>query len=263
MSTYPARRAWLGAGPVICDHVAMRRPSRSLAVALLSTAALLLTTAGCGGGDDTLEHAKDYAKGDGSDIAKDARKAMSGLTTMHVAGTIKQGSDTIALDLSVSRSGSCTGTIGVGDGSIELRSVGGRAWYKADLGFWKAEVGAEAQSVAKAVGDRWVVLSGDLGSLRSFCRIDSLTGQMLDPKASVQSEGAAMVGSTPTARLSLTESGVDSVAYVQAAEPHRVLRITRGSSDKAGQVDFSAFDAKFDVQAPAAKDVFNPASVSK
>lgn len=241
----------------------MLRQSRALVVGLLTAAGLLLTAAGCGGSDDTIEHAKDYAKSDGADIAKDARKAMSGLTTMHVAGTIKQGSDTIALDLSVSRSGSCTGTIGVGDGSIELRSVGGKAWYKADLGFWKAEVGAEAASVAKAVGDRWVVLSGDLASLRSFCRIDSLTDQMLDTKASVRSEGAAMVGTTPTVRLSLTQGSLASAAYVQAAEPHYILRITRGTGDKAGQVDFSAFDDKFDVEAPAPKDVFDPATVSK
>ena len=245
----------------------MLRVSRTLAGSLV--VGLLLIASGCGGGGDTIEQARDYAKKDGADIAKEARSAMSGLQTMHVAGTIVQGGDTIALDLSVSKSGACTGTIGVGDGSIELRSTGGQAWYKADLAFWKAEVGSEAEKVAKAVGDRWVVLSGDLASLRSFCRIDSLTGQMLDAKASIQSQGAAMVGSTPTARISVTQPGVESAAYVKASDPHYVLRIVRGAAgksgkadDKAGQVDFTGFDQKFTVVAPDPQDVFNPANAS-
>ncbi|MEX0426045.1 hypothetical protein AB3X52_00315 [Nocardioides sp. DS6] len=250
----------------------MLRVSRTLAGCLVVTG-LLLATSGCGGDDDSIGHAKDYAKTDGADIAKDARAAMGRLRTMHVAGTITQGGETIALDLSVSQDGSCAGTIGVGDGSIELRSAGGRAWYKADLAFWKAEVGSEAAEVAKAVGDRWVVLSGDLASLRSFCRIDSLTSQMLGAKASYESQGAAMVGTTPTARISIEQSStgqnstgqsdLHSTAYVKASDPHYVLRIVRGTGKAAGQVDFSAFDQKFTVEVPATKDIFNPETAGK
>jgi len=236
---------------------------RTLIGTLAGVVGLALAVSGCGAGDDTIAHAKDYAKSDGSQIAADARTAMAGLKTMHVAGTIRQGNQSIALDLSVSRDGSCLGTIGVGKGSIQLRSVGGKAWYKADLGFWKAEVGAEAQSVAKAIGGRWVVLSGDLASLRSFCRIDSLTSQMLSPKASIDTQGAAMVGATPTVRIAISGAGVPTAAYVKASDPHYVLRIVRGSGDKAGQVDFSSFDAAFTVKAPAADDVVDPASIAK
>lgn len=241
----------------------MLRAPRTLLGAVVTVAGLLLVTAGCGGGDDTIGQARDYAKKDGSDIAADARTAMAGLHTMHVAGTYTWDDKSVELDLSVAKDGTCSGTIGVGNGSVELRSVDGQGWYKPDLGFWKAEVGAEAASVAKAVGDRWIVLSGEMTSLRSFCSIDTLAGGMLDRKATVESEGAAMVGTRPTARVLVTRGGVDSVAYVQASDPHYVLRLTAGSGKRKQQVDFSAFDEKFDVEAPKPRDVFDPATAQK
>ncbi|MEP9382126.1 hypothetical protein [Nocardioides sp. KR10-350] len=243
----------------------LRAPARPAVAAGLLVLVLAVTSCSDESQDgDTLEHARDYASQDGAAIAEDARAAMAALTTVHVSGSIRQGENTIALDLSASRSGRCVGTIGIDDGSIELRSVGGRAWYRADDAFWRLELGAKAARISRAVRGRWVVLSGQLAALRSFCRIGSLVGQTLSGKATIRSTGAAMDGATPTALLSVARSGVTSTAYVRAAEPHHLLKVIRGTpAHNTGELDFSDFDARFQVAAPGRRDVFRPRPATK
>lgn len=209
---------------------------------------------GCGGDVGPLSRALDYAKGSGTSIAADARSAMRGLDDMHVAGQVSQGGNTVSVDLAVSGKGECSGTIGVGDGSIELRSVGGRAWYRADAAFWKVEAPDQAAEIAKKVNGRWVPLAGQLASLRTFCSIDAITDQMLNKQASIKTGGAVMVGNTPTVRLLVQQRSTSTSAYVLASKPHYVVRMTRGGD---GELTFSAFDKSFTVKAPDPKDVFD------
>lgn len=228
------------------------------AIRALTAATLAVLLAGCdgGGGNGSLEQARSYATSSGTTIAADARTAMQSLHSMHVSGRIGQDPNAIDLDLSVSRSGDCAGTVGIGGGSLQIRSVGGKAWFKADDAFWQFEAGANAARVSQIVAGRWVVLGGKLQQLRSFCRIDELTGQMLSTKSRVKALGAVMVGTTPTVRLAVTESGVTNTAYVVAAEPHYVVRIQRTGAS-VGQVTFSAFDQQVRVTAPPAAQVFD------
>jgi hypothetical protein len=159
----------------------------------------------------------------------------------------------------VSRSGDCVGTIGVDDGRVQLRSAGGKAWFKADDAFWRIEAGKDAERISGIVGDRWVVLGGQLEQLKSFCRIDQLTGQMLGAGSRVRTLGTAMVGTRPTVRLAVTSARVTNTAYVLASSPHYVLRIQRTatSGSDAGEVTFSAFDEKFSVTPPPPDQVFH------
>lgn len=231
------------------------RPLLALRLPVLTAVVILaLALAGCGGDDGPLTRARDYAKGSGSAIASDARKAMQGLDAMHVAGQVSQGGNTVSVDLSVSGKGECSGTIGVGAGSIELRSVGGRAWYRADAAFWKVEAPDQAAEIARKVNGRWVPLAGELASLRTFCSIDAITEQMLSTQATVHTGGAVMVGSTPTVRLLVDRAGTSTSAYVLSATPHYVVRMTRGTHD---ELTFSDFDKAFTVKAPDPKDVFD------
>lgn len=227
-------------------------------VARLAAAAVLvgvaLVSAGCGSDDGTLSQAQVYAKKSAGTIAADARKAMRGLEFMHVAGQVRHGGTTISVDVSVSGKGECTGTIGLGAGSIELRSTGDRAWYNADAAFWRVEAPRQATQITRKVNGRWVPLAGRLASLRTFCSIDALTRGMLNSAATTSSSGATMVGARPTVRLLVKRGGANTTAYVLASQPHYVLRMTRG---KQGDLTFSDFDEPFSVAAPDPKDVFD------
>lgn len=222
-------------------------------------AGVVVASAGCSDDDGTLSQAQDYAKNSAGTIAADARKAMRDLEFMHVAGQVRQGGTAVSVDLSVSGKGECTGTIGVGAGSIELRSTGGRAWYNADAAFWRVEAPGQAKQIIRKVNGRWVPLAGRLASLRTFCSIDALTRQMLDRSAATTSAGATMVGARPTVRLLVKQGGATTTAYVLASQPHYVLRMTRGAQ---GGLTFSDFNESFSVKAPDRKDVFDLAGLT-
>lgn len=232
-------------------------PTTALVLALTSA------LAGCGDDGGTLSEAREYAREPGNQIAEQARTAMSDIDTVHVEGEVLDPKGTkIVIDLDVSGKGSCLGTVSIGDGEISLRATGGSAWYQGDEEFWKSIAPGESEGkrIAERVGDKWVALEGELASLRAFCSIDSLTGQMAPPEAEAQAVGPAMVQRTPTVQLDVTHGETESRTYVVASEPHRIVKWTQGS---AGELRFSDFDKEFHVEEPAADEVFDLAKLEK
>ncbi|MGH3352075.1 MAG: hypothetical protein ACRDPS_15515 [Nocardioides sp.] len=232
-------------------------PATALIIALTSA------LAGCGDDDGTLSQAREYAREPGNHIAEQARSAMHDIDTVHVEGEVLDPKGTkILIDLDVSAKDTCVGTVGIGDGEISLRSIGGSAWYQGDEAFWKsiAPAKGEGERIAKRVGEKWVALDGELASLRAFCSIDSLTAQMVPPEAEAQAIGPAMADGSPTVRLDVTHGETESRTYVLASEPHRILKWTQGSS---GELRFSDFDKEFHVEEPPADEVFDLAELEE
>jgi hypothetical protein len=234
--------------------------------AVLTTALIVALTsalAGCGEEEGTLSQARDYANEPGNQIAEHARTAMHDLDTVHVEGDVLDSAGTkITVDLDVSADDTCVGKVDIGDGEISLRAIAGTAWYQGDEEFWKAiapEKGA-GERIAKRVGDKWVKLEGELASLRAFCSIDSLTAQMVPPEAEAQTVGPAMAADGPSVRLDVTHGDTESRTYVLASDPHRIVKWTQGSS---GELTFSDFDKEFEVEEPAADEVFDLAELEK
>lgn len=221
----------------------------------------LTGVAGCGDDNGSLSQARDYAKTSGGTIADEARAAMKDLKSVHIDGNVLEPDGTrVLLDLDVSGQSSCKGTIHVGDGKIELRAIGSGAWYRADETFWTSIDAGDGKRIARKVGKRWVKLSGELGTLRTFCSIDSLTAQMLPAQATIKSSGPAMVDAVPTVRMEITRGQDSSRAYVVGAAPHRIAWFTQGQT---GELKFKDFNKSFDVTAPAAGQVFDLKKLEK
>lgn len=221
----------------------------------------LLSAAGCGDGNGSLSQARDYAESPGSTIAKQAREAMAGLKAVHIDGDVLEPDGTrVLLNLDTTHQGSCKGTISVGDGKIDLRAVGSSAWIRADQTFWDSIAPGQGKRFAKKIGTRWVALSGQLSTLRSFCNIDSLTNRLLPESATIKSLGPAMVSAVPTVRLEVTHGEDSGGAFVVAADPHRIARLTQGDT---GQLDFSDFDEEFAVVAPTSGQIFDLKGLEK
>lgn len=227
------------------------------------TVALTSALAGCGDEEGSLSRAREYAKEPGNQIAEDARTAMHDIKTVHVEGDVLDSESTkITVDLDVSAGDACVGKVSIGDGQISLRSIDGSAWYQGDEEFWKSIASAkgEGERIAKRVGEKWVKLEGELASLRAFCSIDSLTAQMVPPEAEAQAIGPAMAAEGPAVRLDVTHGETESRTYVRASEPHRIVKWTQGSS---GELTFSDFDKEFQVEEPAADEVFDLAELEE
>src|SRR6478752_10447937 len=136
-----------------------------LAVASIGMAAALTA---CGGGGD------DFTDQSGQQIADAAKKAMSGLDSVKVSGTVHTGAQDVTIDVQTNDKGDCTGSIGTGGGTAELLGVGGDIWFKPDEAFWKASAGDSADQILSIVGDKWVVVPSSGDSFDQFWDIDDL-----------------------------------------------------------------------------------------
>ena len=142
-----------------------------------------------------------------------------------------------SLDLQLSSSGDCTGTISFATtGTIEILGVGGDRWFKGDEAFWST-TGLPDMS---AVLDKWVVDGQD--DFAQFCAVDDFVGEMFEDEAdetyvikgteSVDGEDVVVVEQDDA------EEGV-STGYILLDEPHHMVKIDK-EGDNGGTITFSA-----------------------
>lgn len=221
----------------------------------LGLAAASLTACGGDSGSD-----EDFAKKSGSDIADAANDAMDGLTSVHFGGTISSQGEEVELDLQASSGGDCTGSIRIGDGSVELLGVDGTTWMRPDETAWRTLAGDSADDLISLVGDKWVVIPEDEESFNEFCDLDDLIEQMLeddDDDATYTTKGTDEVdGQDVVAVESKSDEGV-STGYVSLEDPHYLVQVEKTEGDSTGTMTFSDFDADVDVEAPADDDVID------
>lgn len=220
---------------------------RTWQAALGGITAMTLLSA-CGGG---------FADESATTILEETEKDMKALSSVRVAGEMTQDGESVALDMVVSTSGDCEGTLEIQDGTAEIRSVGGESWMKPDDAFWESFAGEQAALIQGVVGDNWVVLPEDEGDFSEFCDLDELledTGD--DDKAEPEKDGTEEVDGQETVRLtSETDDGDPTKVWVTVDDPHHILKMEVESGDEPGTITFSDFDEELEVQAPAEDEV--------
>jgi predicted small secreted protein len=232
----------------------------ALAATVLAAATLLTA---CGGDDSGSDAGSDTDAGaftdqSAAEIAEAAKDAMSGLESFRIAGGLTTDGQEIQLDLALSTSGGCEGTISAGGGTVELLGVGDQTWYRPDDAFWQAQSGEQAQTLIDLVAGRWIEVGpGEADGFGQFCSPDELLEEMLDDddedtyeKGEVSDvDGAEAIAITNTSQ----ESG-PSVGYVQVEGEHYLLKMEREGGDEPGSISFSGFDEPVEPTAPAEED---------
>ena len=235
----------------------MRRTIGTLAV-LATTATITLS--GCGGGSDKASDTTGsgtgaaFAASSAADITAAAKADMKALESVHLEGNFPSDNGAVTLDLSLTTTGDCTGSIGLGDGHAELVSQGGTSWFKPDEAFWKAQAGDSADMILSVVGDKWVVLPAGDESFTSFCDLSSL----LDQVGSDDDEKDYTVGDPEDydGTSAVTLSGTDKddggaiKVYISAEAPHYILRLEKTGGTENGDATFSDFDEPLDITVP-------------
>lgn len=243
----------------------MKRTTLSLIPAL----ALGLAVSACGS-DSSSEPASgsssdaasesssdDFTSQSADDIVTAAADAMSGLESVQVAGDLTQAGQQITLDIGVASSGDCTGSIGLGDGTAEVVSVGGESWFKPDEAFWQAQAPSpeQAQQIIDAVGDKWVVQSDGAG-FAEFCDLDSLLEGIDDGESTYEAGDETDVEGTPAIEIASTDAnGEEATGFVATEDPHYFLKLEKSQGESQGTIGFSAFDEPVDAQAPADDEI--------
>lgn len=203
-----------------------------------------------------------FADQEPTEILRAAEKEMKVLETVRIAGNVVEGGDRIGVDLTITSTGDCAGTIAVGGGSAQLRRIGADTWFKADEDFWIASTDAsQGPFIAAAVGDRWVLFPPEEAEeFASVCDLDDLL-EATNSTVAVETLGTGSIDGQDVVKVDTgetTSSGEPSVASVAVGEPHYILRLDGGSE---GSFGFSAFDEPFTTTAPPPSDVFDLAGL--
>lgn len=160
------------------------------------------------------------------------------------------------MDLAMASDGNCEGSMGVqGTGTFELRVVDGDGFFKADEAFWASQAGAQADQIIQVVGDRWVAASGPAAEMLSVCDRDEFLSDLDGAEVENPGEviGTEEVDGEESVVLTFSsDDGNDGTAYVQAAEPHLIVKM---EVDGEGAMTFSDFDEPVQPDRPTGDEV--------
>lgn len=253
-----------------------RAAAAAAAVTLLAGGGVLV---GCGSGtSDTAastaaaDSAAQPPNGVGTLAAKEilakSQAAAKAATSVTVKGTITEGAEKTSLDLVLGTNAS-EGTITAEGVELSTVLVDGKVYFKASGGGWATLLGsagaegkAAGQEIAGLVGDRWLVLPAEPGSLddaggvlgvmlatlSGLLQKDSLLESLLSPEdwASVKSTGD--VNGTPVVFLEDTK-GESTLAIQTVGEPYPV-QVKSDGAKESGQISFTNWNASMNVTAP-------------
>jgi hypothetical protein len=213
--------------------------------------AALLTGCGSGGGND-------FADQSPKDIAKATSADMKDLKSLRMSGEITAEGQQLTLDMNLTTSGDCQGTISVGKGTAELISSGGKAYIKPDKAFWEDQAPASAAQIEAVVGDKWVVIPS-ASQLDAACDLnrllDEFDGPGSDPSDAPTSATADSVDGQDAVKLSGKDSdGKPLTAWVATDSPHYLLKMQLTAGNEPGTITFSDFDKTVTVDAPSPDD---------
>lgn len=218
-------------------------------------AAAVVLLAGCGGGGN------DFADQPPKDIAKAAASDMKDLKSLRMQGDLTTSGQKIGVDMLITTSGDCQGTITVSGGSAQIVSSGGQAYMKPDKSFWESQAPGQAAQIEAVVGDKWVVIPNGNG-LDAACDLSKLLDGIDKPDAiasdAPSSATADSVDGQDAVKLSgKDDSGNPLTAWVASDDPHYILKMEVSQGDEPGTITFSDFNKSVTVDAPSSDEVID------
>jgi hypothetical protein len=189
-----------------------------------------LALAGCGGGHETSATANrsfPEAAKNATQILDDAQQAARGVTTFHVAGAIKQATQSFGVDLHFDGTSGAYGSITYGGVTFNIVRIGSAVYFKAPAAFY-TKVGSSPR-LAHVIAGRWIKARASGSGFSRFANFTSGTqffGGILSSAASVgmvKVPGVRVVDGTPTVVLTDPKDG--SNLYIALQGPALPVRI--------------------------------------
>lgn len=215
-------------------------------------AAAVVLLAGCGGND--------FAQQPPKDIAKAAAADMKDLKSLRMKGDLTASGQKIGVDMQVTTSGDCQGTVTVADGSARFVSSGGQAYMKPDKSFWESQAPGQAAQIEAVVGDKWVVIPSASG-LDAACDLsqllDGVDKPSSDPSNDTTTSSDSVDGQDAVKLTSKDSNGKPVTAWIATDDPHYILKLQVTQGTEPGTLTFTDFDESVDVQAPPSDQVID------
>ena len=247
-------------GPVTGVDMTLVGVARAGVVLLLAG-----SMAACGAVSNLLEQESEFAQGSAEEIFAAAKKDLGSLRSVHVQGDLQEDDERLTIDLSVSKSGDCTGTMGKDGATFEILVAEHRIFFRGDEAFYRASGATpeEARQAASVIGDRWV--EGDDKIVGDLCQLDELFDlsekgnktlkKVLPGEVTVVS--TAEVAGIETVQLTSTRGKRTYGMYVGVEEPHHIIQLTAsGTKDANGTITFTNHDIPVQTSLPDKADIF-------
>ncbi|MCX4526217.1 MULTISPECIES: hypothetical protein [unclassified Streptomyces] len=232
------------------------RSTRSGLKATAATAATLLgltALTGCFPSGDKGP----FAGQNGSQVADKSVAALRTADSLTVKGSVRDEGKAIRLDMAVSKSGDCKGTMQLeGEGSFELIRNSEYVFIKADEAFYRTQVKDmpkdQADEVLKMLAGHWVKSKNtteDSKDLAAMCDLDELLKEF-DKSAGAKKGKVVTEGGQEALTLATRISDDDiETLYVATKGTPYLLRAVETGKDPA-DLAFSGFNAPVKAEAP-------------
>lgn len=228
-----------------------------------AVAALAVVLSACGTFEELTK--SDFAKQDASEISKSAMKATQDIKTVRITGPQQDKGREMFVDMWVSRSGDCRGTLRMAGNNVDLRRVDGRTWFKGDSGFFNIISGSRAPRAAlEKLSTRWVELDGGVANRKALDKLCDLDAMFKDVRTLTNEEEVTVgdevdLDGSPAVEMSSSPGGTHTErVWIASEAPHHILKASTDESRQRATYAFSEFNEELSVTKPARKEIYTP-----
>jgi len=215
-----------------------------------AAAAVLIAVTGCGGGAGAVKPA---GPPPAATIIAQLKTAIREARSVHMTGEVRNGGSTVSLDMSLTRVGGMSGSIGSAGTKLDIIGVGHLAYIKVTGAFLKL-AHAPATECPNACGKYVATSASAAAAIIGDLSMSKLLGDVSDSLPRYVDSGPASI----SGRQVLVLHGSDgSTLDVAAAGRPYPLRAIAPKSSNAGELDFTEWNAVPTIAAPAAGQVIS------
>lgn len=214
-------------------------------------------------------------------IAEKAVGVTKAANTVKVSGAGISDGEHMALEVTVTRQGDCSGKATVKGGTVHLLKADAKSFYmKGDEKFYRAIAQKDgtpkrkADAMIEVLKGRWMKMPADAPAkskkshgkasgdgMGEFCVLSEIVAGMDDDKGdrTGMTKGAdTVVAGVPAVTLAKKKSDGSTVTmYVAKQGPARLLKVAETGGDEPGTVTFGDYDKPVTITAPPADQVMD------
>ena len=223
------------------------RGGKPSAIALAAITAAAISACG-GSGGSSSSSGNGVASQSPDQILASAVKAAQAAKSVHVSGTVNNGGQSIAIDLSITSGHGASGSIAEGGASFKLIEAGGAFYIQPSPRFLAKFVHSKA--AVQLLRGKWLKGSPSDTSFQSFAQLTSIKSLM---GSLTQNHGTLSKGSTTTVngvKAIALQSSKGGTMYVATTGKPYPLEVSKTSGSTHGKVTFSDYNKAFSISAP-------------
>lgn len=198
----------------------------------------------------------------GSQVADKSVDALRGASSLTVSGDVWDEGKAMKLNMAVSKSGECKGTISSADGSFDLIRNAEFVFIKADEPFYRAQMKdlpkEQADEAVKVLAGHWLkskATDADSKELSALCDLDELLKEFDDSKGAQKGKTVTVDGAKALTLTTKTTDGTETLLVATEGEPY-LLKASNTGKEPA-EISFTGINQPVQADAPTGKDVID------